>query len=215
MLHHGYRPKYKLIVASIVLTLTTIVPSTAKNPAISSPLIRCLAQEELALHKKKITGPIYTLNQTFINDMASFGGATLKPGLLKKVCADKMKVSTTLLEIIITQGQRAFVDRSRSENLFIKASLNSLLERAPFIFFRYISDVQSIFPTAHCLESELPEIPYFIYRFKYLQSDIKPSELLDDKNKVRIIFKRLEKLSPMLKRCQRKLEKKLKKMKTN
>jgi hypothetical protein len=199
---------YKVIITSLVLLSMHSV--YAKRKTTLAPLLRCLAQEELAFHQKKINGPLFRLNQLFINDMASFGGAKLKLKYKDQVCRNSMRVSTEFLKILVLKGRSAFLVNTNDANLFRKASLQSLLERAPHIFFSYISDIQSLFASPHCLEKELPEIPYYIYRFKYLQNDIKSHQLLDDNKKVKRIFSKLEKIGPLLDQCKREFAKELK-----
>ena len=70
----------------IILTISLCLISLELFGAAMNPLVGCLGQEELRLHKAKRTGPVYKLNQIFLNDLVSAGDITLKTEHFKNVC---------------------------------------------------------------------------------------------------------------------------------
>ncbi len=194
---------YRLLVTTITLCFYTL--PTYSAPKID-PLVRCLALEEAHLHDIKDVGPGYTLNQVFINDISAFGGAPLKAKYLKRVCAKGANTSFELLKILVLHEKSVFKNSGGQENVYIKASLQTLLSSIPITFFNYISQVHALFPSANCLTTDVPEIPYFLDRFKYLQTDLTNKQLLSEHKKVKSIFNKLSNIGPLIKKCQDRLK---------
>lgn len=195
---------YRLLVTTFVLCFYVIPVYSALK---LDPLVKCLALEEARLHKIKDVGPDYTLNQGFINDIASFGGAPFKAKYIKQICAPGAKTSFELLKVLVLHQGSAFKRSNGQKNVYIKASLQTLLESIPITFFNYISQIQVLFPTAHCLNNDVPEIPYFLDRFKYLQTDLTNKQLLSERKKIISIFNKLANIGPLMDKCERNLKK--------
>ena len=52
-------------------------------------ILQCLGMEEMALHKKKIQGPVYKLNQTLISEVASGNLMQVKREIIENICFAK------------------------------------------------------------------------------------------------------------------------------
>ena len=100
---------------SLVLLLTGLVLSPQNVWASKvSDLIRCLGQEELALHQQKLGGPLYQLNQEMIVLFAGNNELTLKEGLFEQICQNKdFSASVALLDRKSTRLNSSHSDRSR------------------------------------------------------------------------------------------------------
>lgn len=171
-----------------------------------NPLMACLGQEELKIHRSKTVGPIYFLNQLFINELATIYGLTLKKDVLDEVCQSKeFSPSVHLLKILLLKGRDAF-DIPPDANLggveaLAASSLTSFLDRIPHVFFTYLSKLQALAPKAKCLEKEIPEISYFMERYKYLEDALGTKKLIEEPSKVIAIFNKLKRLDAINKKC--------------
>lgn len=184
--------------------------SLAKNV---NPLIKCLGLEELAIHKKKVIGPVYKLNQHFINELSTLYGLTLKEDSLNRVCRQKaFSPSVNLLQELLLKGRKAFIIPKASieggPTALATSALDGFLDKTPHVFFTYLSQLQALAPLAPCLENKIPEIGYFMERYKYLE-DISGSRGIIEKeqSKVRSIFTKLKNFDSIIKVCTREKEK--------
>ncbi|MCF8059503.1 MAG: hypothetical protein K9K67_09415, partial [Bacteriovoracaceae bacterium] len=163
-------------------------------------------QEELKIHRSKSTGPAYYLNQVFINELATIYGLTLKPKVLADVCQKGLfSPSVNLLRILLLDGRDAF-EIPKEANLggaagLATSSLESFIEEAPHLFFNYLSKLQAMAPNAPCLEKEIPEIAYFMERYKWLEDMVGTRKLITDKEKINAIFRKLLRFDDIIKNC--------------
>ena len=206
------------------LKLTAVVglfllPAAKTSAQEVNPLMACLGQEELKIHRSKTTGPIYFLNQLFINELATIYGLSLKQSVLDEVCQKGLfSPSVNLLRILLLDGRRAF-DIPPASNLggveaLAASSLESFLDRIPHVFFSYLSKLQALAPAAPCLEKEIPEISYFINRYKYLEDVTGPKKLIEEKGTVNSIFKKLIRFDNIIKKCRKEEQAREKKLRS-
>ena len=193
MLHH-----YRIFFALLTLIVVNCFAEKV------DPLTYCLGQEELKFHKDKEVGPFYKLNQVFINDISSFGGALLKPQYLQKVCGAKKHASFELLKVLALEGKNAFVS-SKNLNIYQKASLQTLIDSVPSTFTNFIGGLSSLFPSASCLPKYAPDIPYYLERIKYLETDLSKKELLSDKRRLKKIFRTMGNVQVLISKCQKEM----------
>lgn|GEM_PF-1378352 len=173
-----------------------------------NPLMKCLGQEELKIHRAKSTGPAYYLNQVFVNELATIYGLTLRPSVLADVCQKRLfSPSVNLLRILLLDGKKAFViPKEASEGgvaALTTSSLESFIEETPHVFFSYLSKLQALAPSAACLEKEIPEIAYFMERYKWLEDTMGTRKLISEKNKVNAIFRKLLRFDSIIKKCKK------------
>lgn len=191
----------------ILITFSLYLLSMSLYGAALNPLVGCLGQEELRLHKAKRTGPVYKLNQLFLNDMISAGDITLKEEAFKRVCINPtFTPSVDLMREILLQGSQIFMlARKRTQNIGIRnfqlATIEEIKRLIPHIFFSYISDLQSRTATSDCLTKYIPELKYFQERFKYLESEVGGASLISEPSKIKKIFKSLKNLQEIKKKC--------------
>lgn len=206
----------KFLKLTAVMGLFMTHPNTCFAEKVN-PLMACLGQEELRIHRSKTLGPIYFLNQHFISELSTIYGLTLKPEILDEVCQKSAySPSVNLLKILLLDGRKAFnvppSSRLGGVEALAASSLDSFLEQIPHLFFRYLSKLQALAPSAPCLEKEIPEIAYFVGRYKYLEDVTGPEKLIQEHARVNSIFKKLLRFDDILKRCKKDEDSKEKEM---
>lgn len=191
-------------------------PVTAWSEDFGS-LLACLGREELGLHKKHQHGPIYSLNQTLVNHIASIGETHLKPHFKNKVCSSQdLPSSVRLIEVLLLEGMQSFdLEQKEGETEhFLKMRLGNyetLLSELPHIFYSYLASLQALTPYPYCLKEKIPELNYFTKRLRYLEEEIPMERLIDDKEKLKKVFRGLRRYNDILVECsllQKELEKK-------
>lgn len=188
-----------------LLSLLLSLPTHAQQ---QNDILVCLGQEEQFFHESKITGPLYNLNQIFINELSAIKNVRVTPADLDTIClSGRGNVSLTLLMNLLLQREALFSIKKESdetEHFFEmrKNTIEVLLNDSPHIFFRYIAELQSQTPFPHCLTTKIPELKYFIEQLKYLEGDLPIGELMKDKERIRSIFKKLKSYPQIYQECQ-------------
>lgn len=166
-------------------------------------LLTCLGGEEKRLHAVKDTGPIYDLNQKMMAEMLQIPEVTLTPEAYKSVCQTKrFSESWKLLEISLRQGKKMFVIPKAVTGLqrsITEGMIDDYVEVSKDILLGFISQIQTISPTADCLLVEIPELDKFFVRIKYLQEDVDIQKLMEPMEEK--IFDRLKDYKPAFQRC--------------
>ncbi len=190
----------------IFLIVSFILRPQNVEAAQVSDLIRCLGQEELALHKQKLAGPLYQLNQELIVLFAGNNELILKDGLYEQICQNKdFSPSVALLEKLFTENYKIFnLDKEMipgATSLGHHVIMNELKDRGHLIFANYLAGLQGLTKDPHCLEREIPELQYFYARIKYLEEDVDAQDLITEPAKIEAIFKKLKTFNALRKRC--------------
>ena len=170
-----------------------------------SPLLKCLGEEENKIHKHKENGPVYRLNQILINELIEGLSVEVKDPFMQEICGEGVSSpSIQLIKLLLLDGELIF-EKGHSENIINQgAGAKSLLDQAPRFFFSYLADLQSTTPKSGCLEENIPEVKFFLERFKHLEAEISRSQLLDDKDKLESIFLKLQDFDGIVGRCLKK-----------
>lgn len=186
------------------LSLLLSLPAHAQQ---HRDILVCLGQEELFFHENKITGPLYNLNQIFINELSAIKNVRVTEIDLDTICqSGRGNVSLSLLMSLLLQREKLFSikkENDETEHFFEmrKNTIQVLLDDSPHIFFRYIAELQSQTPYPHCLTTKIPELKYFIEQLKYLEGDIPIGDLMKDKLQIRSIFSKLKKYQQIYQEC--------------
>ncbi len=168
----------------------------------ANPLMVCLGNEEERLHLSKTMGPIYKLNQLFINEFASANDVRLRPDYVFEVCEGRrFAPSVGLLRLLMLKGRDIFM--MEGLDLHQKAMAEELSERAAYIFFNYLAGLQGITAHPQCLGKKIPETKDFAERFQYLEGDQSTRWILKDTNKIERIFQRLSSFDQIMKECEK------------
>lgn len=178
--------------------------------AVPSPILRCLAKEELMLHKSKNTGPVYYLNQTLVNHIATIPNLEVSAKTVKIVCHHPdYGPSLSLIHLMLLGGRHIFnIKKDSVGHGLAVGQLQALIEKAPHIMFNYLNKIQAIMPTAHCLTKEIPEVQFFYDRYKYLEGDLNGKQLIKDKVRLNRIFKKINHIHLMINHCKSRANKK-------
>jgi hypothetical protein len=192
----------------LTLTLCFFFVISAKVIAAPSPILVCLAQEELALHKSKNHGPVYNLNQTLVNQIAMIPKLIVSQENINRICHNKKYgPSLSLLRLILINDGNIFtIKKDSAGHGLAVGQLGSFIESAPHIMFDYLNEIQALMPYAQCLKDEIPEVQYFYDRYKYLEEDLSGNQLIQNKDKLNAIFKKLNQLEEVIDNCRKKAE---------
>lgn len=198
----------KLTLTLCFFLVTLITPLTIQ--AAPSPILKCLGKEELMLHKTKNTGPVYYLNQTLVNHIATIPNLEVSAKNVRIVCHHpEFGPSLSLIRLILLDGGKIFnIKKDAVGHGLAVGQLGSFIEQAPHIMFNYLSEIQALMPTATCLTEEIPEVQYFYDRYKYLEGDLSGNQLMSDKLKIDRLFRGLNHIDRMIKRCKARANKK-------
>ncbi|MDD0853511.1 hypothetical protein HBN50_10395 [Halobacteriovorax sp. GB3] len=199
---------YKLMIIPFLLF--------SSNVLAVSDILKCLAKEELIIHKKKSTGPLYRLNQTLINGVSSLGSMPLKKDFYQRICGENITNSPSLnfLQIGLIYGKRMYPtlsEEASSQERFQYSEMQRVMDGLTKTFFNYVSQVQALSPSAKCLKEEIPELDELYLRFRYLSSEISPDWAYKERKSLTRIFNSLNNLENIFKSCKERDNKKNKK----
>lgn len=184
----------------IFIFLLTITPILSAHGA---KLMSCLGQEEAKLHKSRQDGPIYRLNQLFIDKFAPIGDLVLSKEMGPKICGQK-HVAPALLFHLITKEKKIFRTSSKPN----RGQIDAVINQVPRIFFRYILDLQSSASDTDCLKKKIPQMYYLLDRYKYLE-DMGPERFFEvQKENIKNLLIKMNKIKPIVSLCQKKTKKK-------
>ncbi len=153
-----------------ILALVVSLPVWA-NPSSIEAVVKCLGREESKIHKNRLGGPVYELNQRLISELIMFNKIELVPAMAKDICRNDDTVfgSVKLLEYLVKNDGNVFVIPKKLSALdkeIYRATVNEFLDLIPEIFYNYVSHVQAASARPSCLEDHIPQI-------KELNRDIK------------------------------------------
>ncbi|WP_034729823.1 hypothetical protein [Bacteriovorax sp. BSW11_IV] len=191
--------KKLLILLSFSLSLHTLASGT---------IIECLGREELVLHKKKSTGPLYKLNQYFIIEASALQKLSLKEKYFEKICGKGIKNSPSLglLYYGLTEGVSIFqpVDVELApSNRFLLTEMGRLIDSLPLIFFDYLSQIQAQAPSAACLKTEIPQLATLFHEYRYIGEDLDKDWIKTKNKEVTFIFSKLHQLKDIFAACEK------------
>jgi hypothetical protein len=172
-----------------------------------NPLLKCLGDEELRLHKAKSTGPAYFINQALVNELIGANNINLRPNYLNQICnSTAFSPSVTLLRLLILEGQKIFIlsvgeNEDPKQKSFEFSAITRLISNGPKLFFSFLAQLQANTDRPNCLRQQIPEIDYFLGRFKYLETELSSAKLLKEKIKIVKIFNALKDFDAIRRRC--------------
>jgi hypothetical protein len=201
-----------------LMLITLAVLYSIQVQAAPNLLLECLGKEETLFHKEKISGVLFRLNQEFINELATSNDITLKKRFVDEICQSKIhSPSVALLRLLLLKESEIY-DLSFSEidagmRPFKMGYINEFQKQIPRLFIQYISGLQAELPTHDCLNKAIPELNLFNNHLKYLEEEMSTHDIIKDKNKIEIIFIRLQKINEIKKGCEAEALLQLKKLK--
>ena len=102
------------------------------------------------------------------------------------------------MQLSILRGKEIFTNQRRD-----RKKIQFFLSQMPQVFFSHLAQIQAGLPNAKCLQREIPEIGYFLERFKYLQADIPEKSLFKEKSKLRAIFIKINNINLIYEKCKK------------
>lgn len=199
----------KKLIIIMMLSISTVF-AFANNNSIES-LIKCLGNEEGKIHKNRIGGAIYELNQRLISELIMFQKINIDPQVKNHVCNNKKYSSSVLLlEQLISMGPSMFSIPSEVGELdreFYMSSVHEFFDLIPEIFFLYVGQLQAATSKHDCLEKNIPELKKLIFDMKALEQDIPAKKLIRQDRRGEIIMKKLRKFSKIEETCRKEVEK--------
>ncbi len=199
-----YRSLFIKFLLSFLMTQYAI---TTYAEDLNYNLIHCLGREEINLHKSQTEGPIYRLNQTLINSLASIGSLYIPKSSYMKICAQRNKSpSVELIKALLVDG-KSVLGSLRNLSPIKKITLDSLVEGIPDLFYSYVNGVKAQGPTFDCLTNQIPELEILSTQVKYLEADLPLEKLYSDKKMINTIFNKLAKAPVYYRNCEKNLKK--------
>ena len=197
------------------LIILLLIISSTEIYAKSNLLLQCLAKEEEKLHKKKDQSALYRLNQNFLNELASNNDIAIKKNYVDEICGKpSYSPSVEFLHLLLIKESDIYdlslsgVDNSMRP--YKMGYINEFQKQVPHLLISYISGLQAETSDAHCLNKAIPEIPYFVEKIKYLEDEISIHQLMNNKQKIENIFKKLRNIDRIISKCNLEADNKLK-----
>ncbi len=172
-------------------------------------LLHCLGKEEAHYAKLKYTGPNYKLNQIMIEEISALSDLEILPAAYRRICRDpKAYPSLLLLETLMRRQTKLF---KSSENMkFQHSTFQSIREKSGRLLINYLSYIQSVAPTAKCVENKIPGVKILYSRYHYLQDVVDEKDLNGSMQELKKIFAKLKNVDGLLNSCKQKRAKKTK-----
>ncbi|MCP4911529.1 MAG: hypothetical protein GY909_00310 [Oligoflexia bacterium] len=189
-----YRLLFIKFLLSILITHSSIHASNFN-------LLHCLGREEAMIHKNKLGGPVYNLNQTLINNLASLGSIYLSKDQYMLVCGRRgASPSVEFTKLMMVNGKEV-IRGIRGLSKFSRLTLDSLYQKMPSIFYDYLNGLKSMAPTHDCLDKHIPELEELSTNFKYLERDLSVEKLFANKKAIYSIFRKLDDVNRIYHKC--------------
>lgn len=187
----------------LLIILVSVLSSFFAYGLEKHPLLECLGNEELILHRNHVTGPNYKLNQILIGELAAASDIKMKNKFVEQVCKTKdFSPSVSLLRMLLIKDMEIYdLPNEMYARALQKGTIESFLNRIPHLFFQYLSSLQALTIDPDCLNRHVVNLDYFIKRFRYLEGDYSSSFLLAEKKKIKEIFESLKGLDRINQKC--------------
>lgn len=166
----------------------------------SEGILRCLGLEEARMHENKESGPLFQLNQRLISELVQIPGLRINRVDYRRICGQGNE-SLKLLEQILIQGKSLFINTQQGMRRSITdGMIDDFIISSKEIFLNFISSIQMISPTPHCLIQHIPELPKLLERIKYLEDEVELQKIFGNKDLE--IFKKLQDYPLYFKACE-------------
>lgn len=166
----------------------------------SEGILRCLGLEEARMHENKESGPLFQLNQRLISELVQIPGLRINRVDYRRICGQENE-SLKLLEQILIQGKSLFINTQQGMRRSITdGMIDDFIISSKEIFLNFISSIQMISPTPHCLNQHIPELPKLLERIKYLEDEVELQKIFGNKDLE--IFKKLQDYPLYFKACE-------------
>lgn len=186
----------------MILPYSVVLASSSNTFQIT----KCLGQEEELIHKNKVRGEVYHINQTLLSIFLNLPAIKLKSHHHKTIC-NQIVVGTSLLllETIFRHYEKAFTySNSKSENTVDQKDIADLIQKLPELFNQYLTILKTQSPTHDCLEQHVPELKSFYKDVQYLEENMNFKKLAERDNQLIKILDRLKEKDKFFELCRSK-----------
>lgn len=193
--------------------MTFCFPLFAGNNTVER-LVKCLGKEEAKIHKNKLGGAVYELNQRLISELIMFNKIEMVPEYIEDICSGKGKTpaSVKVLEYLVSAQEKFFyipkglpaVDKE-----ILGATVTELLDLVPEIFYMYISHVQAASARHACLEDHITALKELNRDIKALEQDIPARKLMARNKMATKVMAGLRDIESIWKKCDQELKKQI------
>ncbi len=168
----------------------------------ASTVLKCLGREELQIHMKSELWHLYNLNQDLVNIISTGDNLGLSDQEILEICESKQP-SILLLKHLLLESIKNNRDDTNSKNsslnqYFLTVVRNNINE----IFFKYIALIQAKAPTPTCLYDNIPILKSIYGRYRYLQKNIGPEQMLKE-DEIEKIFNQLIHVDNYFRSCKK------------
>ena len=184
----------KIVVA---FALNLCIALALYGDTVKNRFLLCLAKEEEFIHKEKIHGPLYPLNQFFINSFSARQNFKLKDSYYKQICTSYPS-SLILMSLLLTKGTDIFTFKDNIQRTQLEDQIKDSTLR---FFFRYISYLEAKAPKANCLKNHIPYLKEILLRYNHLEDLGHKQVLENDRAKIQSILQSLQNTNLVYQKC--------------
>ena len=143
----------------------------------------CLGQEEARIHKNKIGGAVYKLNQEVIGALVQLSDSIyMKTKHVKEVCSSPYP-SIKILELLLSEENVFFSrytgDRRPKLLALDERLLSELKNQSAYLFSGFMATLQAGMPKPDCLRNQIPELNEFFEKMLYAQENLGLKKIID------------------------------------
>ena len=181
----------------IVLSLSLPLCAQARVNK-NSQYIKCLAQEELRIHKRKESSAYAELNKSLISEVILLSPTVaMNQNLEKILCSKTNKTPSYDLLGNLLVGVKVFHTTAHFRDIQRVAldtnSINNIRKKVNYIFIRFITNLQTNTKHAYCLQKKFPQIRDLLYKAQYTLENVGMNQLKSEIVGIKELFKKLKK----------------------
>lgn len=190
--------------------LTTILLLTCLTThARPKKIMVCLGKEEQYIHKNKIGGAFFKLNQDLIGALLQFPRyVKMTPKVYQQVCpaGSKFPSLSLLKHLILNSTMLFYVDADKNEvsqMAISKLAIDELQKKSLHIFIDFLNALQAEAPTVNCIVNSIEELKVTYLNLRYLEEELGTQKIFDSLSKKQIIFQKLERAPEIIQSCKK------------
>ena len=171
----------------------------------------CLGKEEQYIHKNKIGGAFFKLNQDMISSLVQLPlPVKMIPKIYSQICNDTIKFpSLQILKFMIQGSEDIFFTDAKKEEIsqmaISKIAIDEIQEKSIYIFIDFLNALQADAPTPNCILNAIKDLKQIYIDLRYLEEELGTQKIIKSINNKQKIFQELEKAPQIIKSCQKAL----------
>lgn len=188
----------------LLMFIATTLPALGSSRPGPTRLMYCLGQQEKYFHLKKQTGPFYELNQTLMSELIQVPGLEASSVLLNRICKPSPMAPLYLLEAIVLDPRDWWYlkdDLDPQPRMIALELMREFRQMSPEILLNFLSSLQMIMPTPHCLEEHIPGLSKMYHDVKWLQEEVDLKKITLGHKRLIPLFSRLQRYQDFAQEC--------------